>query len=204
MNMHPLTVNDDARAATLLARAFRNDPIMNWLCPNIDFLPQLFGVGVPVFREQGISYKAAADQGVALWMPPGRKAHWPGGLLGLLKFVEVGGWRGLYRLALSGAKLERAHPKTPHYYLFAIGIAPEAEGQGVGSELIAHVLQRCDQERVPAYLENSNPRNLTFYRKHGFQVMREFRPTRHSPTMWLMWREPDNPLNLDPAVERGI
>jgi ribosomal protein S18 acetylase RimI-like enzyme len=112
------------------------------------------------------------------------------GLSQLRAFIEVAGWRALLRLTLLHIKTHRAHPSAAHYYLFAIGIAADAAGQGIGSALITHVLSRCDEEQMPAYLENSNPRNLHFYRKHGFRVLREICPTRNGPTLWLMWREP--------------
>ena len=54
--INPLTPSDDAAAAQTLVSAFHDDPIMNWVSSAPGFLPLLFGLGVPVFREQGISY----------------------------------------------------------------------------------------------------------------------------------------------------
>ena len=34
-----------------------------------------------------------------------------------------------------------------------------------------HALARCDEERALAYLESSNPRNISLYERHGFEVM---------------------------------
>ncbi len=34
-----------------------------------------------------------------------------------------------------------------------------------------HTLARVDAERLPAYLESSNPRNIPFYERHGFEVI---------------------------------
>ena len=199
-DVRPLTSDDDIHAAAILARAFRDDPIMNWLSTAPDFLPLLFNLSVPAYRAQGISYLGAGGEGVALWMGPGKKAQWPSGWAVLVKFVSIAGWRALCRLTLLGNKVERAHPVTPHYYLFAIGIEPDMAGQGVGSKLIEHMLARCDREGQSVYLENSNPRNLPFYRKHGFRVLREVRPTRTSPTLWLMWREPQG--SMSPVIPK--
>ena len=71
--------------------------------------------------------------------------------------------------------VERAHLREPHYYLFAIGTDPAQQGRGVGAALMAPMLARCDAERMPAYLESSNPANLTFYRRHGFDATGELR-----------------------------
>ena len=32
-----------------------------------------------------------------------------------------------------------------------------------------HALSRCDRDGTPAYLESSNPRNITLYERHGFE-----------------------------------
>ncbi len=74
--------------------------------------------------------------------------------------------------------------------LFAIGVTPQNKGKGIGSALIAHVLRKCDEEGMPAYLENSKPENLPFYEGHGFRVLKEIRFARSAPPLWLMWREP--------------
>jgi GNAT superfamily N-acetyltransferase len=83
-----------------------------------------------------------------------------------------------------------AHPREPHYYLASLGVAPEAQGNGVGSRLLGPMLERCDREGVPAYLESSRDRNVPFYERHGFRVTDELRLPLGGPTLWLMWREP--------------
>ena len=41
---------------------------------------------------------------------------------------------------------------------------------GARDEVLAPVLERCDAEGVPAYLESSKESNVSFYRRHGFDV----------------------------------
>jgi GNAT superfamily N-acetyltransferase len=40
---------------------------------------------------------------------------------------------------------------------------------GIGARLLEPFIERADREAVPIYLESSNPRNLTFYRRYGFE-----------------------------------
>lgn len=83
----------------------------------------------------------------------------------------------------------RAHPRVPHWYLFAIGVVPEATGRGRGSALLEPVLACCDSERAPAYLEASTPDNARLYARFGFEPRDElelFPGVRVRP----MWREP--------------
>ena len=58
------------------------------------------------------------------------------------------------------------------------------------SALISRVLRKCDEENVPAYLENSKPENLDFYQGHGFEVIEKIHFAKSAPPVWLMWREP--------------
>jgi ribosomal protein S18 acetylase RimI-like enzyme len=65
-------------------------------------------------------------------------------------------------------QMERYHPQEPCWYLPLIGVDPAHQGRGHGSALLRHALERVDRERLPAYLESSNPRNIPLYERHGF------------------------------------
>jgi ribosomal protein S18 acetylase RimI-like enzyme len=32
-----------------------------------------------------------------------------------------------------------------------------------------YALERCDRDKLAAYLESTNPRNISLYRRHGFE-----------------------------------
>ena len=84
------------------------------------------------------------------------------------------------------------HPEEPHWYLPLIGVDPLHQGRGYGSALMKHALQRCDQENKLAYLESSNPRNLSLYIRHGFEIIGTIR-VADSPPMIPMLRKPGAP-----------
>ena len=52
------------------------------------------------------------------------------------------------------------------------------------------VLERCDTEGIPAYLESSKESNIAYYRRFGFEVTGEIVIAPGGPTVWPMWREP--------------
>ena len=91
------------------------------------------------------------------------------------------------------ALMESKHPHEPHWYLATLGTAVEQQGKGVGSALMRPVLDHCDAEGIPCYLESSKERNVPFYRRHGFEVVEEVPLSGDGPMLWTMWREPVGP-----------
>jgi len=186
------TVNEalTQQAVSLLARAFHDDPVINWACNFPDKLDAFFNITLPPFVGQGLTYMDIERRGVASWQSPNQAIDWPYTFSTLVDILRLGGFKAAYRMILSGSRTERFHPETPHYYLFAIGVIPEAKGQGLGTGLISQMLRTCDEERMPAYLENSKEENLPFYQGHGFKVVEEVQISSSSPPLWLMWRDP--------------
>ena len=86
--------------------------------------------------------------------------------------------------------IEAKHPRQPHFYLGTIGTDPDHQGKGLGSAALSPVLERCDDEAIPAYLESSKEENLAFYHRHGFEVTGEVAVPDDAVRLWLMWREP--------------
>jgi ribosomal protein S18 acetylase RimI-like enzyme len=83
--------------------------------------------------------------------------------------------------------MEKYHPTEPHWYLPLIGVDPSQQGNGVGSALMKHALEIVDRDHMPAYLESSNPKNVSLYERHGFEVIGEIQ-VGSSPTMRPMFR----------------
>jgi GNAT superfamily N-acetyltransferase len=89
------------------------------------------------------------------------------------------------RFTLQG--MAEHHPHEPHWYLPLFAADPNWIGQGLGTLLMKHALQRCDEEGIAAYLESSNPRNISLYERHGFRVIGAIQHGS-SPTMTPMLR----------------
>ena len=84
---------------------------------------------------------------------------------------------------------EAKHPRRPHWYLSVLGTDPSRQGEGLGSAVLAPVLEECDRLDIGAYLETATERNVGFYARHGFKPVDEV-VLPNGPRMWLMWREP--------------
>ena len=80
-------------------------------------------------------------------------------------------------------------PEEPHVHLGPIGVAPDAQGQGIGTALMHRYIEHLKQERSAGYLETDRPKNVEFYKKFGFAVQHEERLI--DVTTWYMWRPRD-------------
>jgi ribosomal protein S18 acetylase RimI-like enzyme len=84
-------------------------------------------------------------------------------------------------------QMAKCHPTEPHWHLALIGVDPAHQGKGHGDALMAYALAQHDH--MPAYLESSNPRNISFYRRHGFEPLGAIQ-VGSSPTLVPMLRRP--------------
>ena len=87
-----------------------------------------------------------------------------------------------------GELMKKQHPEEPHWYLAVIGSDPTVRGGGFGRALMQSRLDRVDAEHAPAYLESSNPDNIPYYMRFGFEVTGEIKLPDGGPSMIPMWR----------------
>ncbi|MFZ1155367.1 MAG: GNAT family N-acetyltransferase [Solirubrobacteraceae bacterium] len=185
-------MNDARRLTERLAEAFLEDPIFSWLMPDESSrsarLRRFFGIELRrLVLPRGHAWTSSGLTGAALSLPPGSWSTPPH--IALLQ----GGCFGfhLHRAAGLLALIEWRHLRGPHYYFAYIGVAPAAQGQGLGSRLMRPTLDRCDEEQLPAYLEASSERNAVLYERLGFELKREVR-FAGSPPLRLMVRPPQS------------
>jgi GNAT superfamily N-acetyltransferase len=186
----------DAVAATLAA-AFLDDPVQRWLFPDARRrrarLRRFFALEARhVALPHGASWHVAGERGAALLLPPG---HWRLPLR--LQALHGPGYARAFGTALPRAlgvlaAMERRHPREPHWYVAFVGVVPAAQRQGLGAALLRPLLERCDRERLPAYLEASSPGSARLYERLGFRGDEHITPFG-SPPIRLMTRAPQAP-----------
>lgn len=112
-----------------------------------------------------------------LTFAPGRApSQWAVLQAGLLRFPLQFGWRGTVRALLLGSHMEKRRLQLapmPHWYIVAVGVAPELQGRGLGHALVSDILQRADQDGVPCYLEAFEDELVAHYQRRGFRVVRQ-------------------------------
>jgi ribosomal protein S18 acetylase RimI-like enzyme len=191
---------ETGRIARVLAEAFRDDPVISWITRSDerrDWARTAFFEGwtreqIEAGRRTQVAELGGEIAAGALWTdPPGAQPSPRLGLMrGLWGMRELTSRRRFPRFYRLVSSTEARYPRFDHYYLGAIGAADGARGSGVGAALLRATLDECDARGMPAYLESSNARNLSFYWRHGFRIIEELRLGRGAPSLWLMLREP--------------
>jgi GNAT superfamily N-acetyltransferase len=179
--------------AACLTSAFYEDPLWgHWTFPEVsDRAERLYQLmhfwATAAVRHPWVRMTDGAEA-VAVWLPPGEPEMTSeeetrfASLLGRLLGPRVGEVNGLFDL------FDEHHPEQPHYYLSLWATHREHAGRGLGTALVEEDLARIDAERMPAYLESTNPANLPRYAALGFGRRAQFAPAE-GPVITTMWRQ---------------
>lgn len=177
----------------VLARAFFDDPLAIYFFPDesvrIKGLRRFFYAQITgLFGPNTVVLTTDNLKAVAIWVKPGKSPS-----------IIRSGYRILptafvlkTRVFLAGraiAYLERFHPRQKHFYLATIGTDPEFQGKGLGSELLDYQLTEIDSKHMPGYLESSKEKNVPYYRRFGFELIKEITLPKNGPPTFLMWRD---------------
>lgn len=164
------------RVIDALTLAFVADPIMRWMYPEptayLKSFPGFTAAFASACFEAGTVWLSDDGGGASCWLP--RDVHPNGEAIGSALFGTVDETKHAAAEIMFG-KMEEFHPKEPHWYLAIIGVESARQGRGLGAQLMEGALARCDEEGLIAYLESSNPANISLYQRHGFEVIGEIR-----------------------------
>ena len=193
--------DDLGAAAAALAAAFEDDPVFAWCIPDVTrrraVLPSFFGTVAGLVAGHDETYVAGVTRrpvagvvdGAALWVPAGEPAVSEAAAedfqTGLADLLGTDAERTFEIVAL----LDEHHPHEAHRYLWFVGVAPGAQGHGIGTALLDPVLAAADRAGEASYLEATSKDNRRLYERHGFEVVGEL-AVSGSPTLWAMWRAP--------------
>jgi GNAT superfamily N-acetyltransferase len=195
-SVRPAATGELDRVARTLAAAFADDPVMCHLLPpgvrsRDRRLRRLFAVDGARSLALGGLWTTGDGDAAAVWFPPGRWRPTPReDLRELPAWLRIGGRRSPAFSRLRSAMFAHHGELPPHWYLLYLGARPGRQGRGLGSALLQAALDRCDAERVPAYLESTCARNVPVYRRHGFVEQGTLALPAGGPPLTPMWRDP--------------
>lgn len=203
IDVRPAVRADIGDLSKVLGRAFADDPVMAWMVPDPVArrrrLHRLFATltrhhhlsrgGVEVASTGSVIGAVPTIGACALWDPPGQWRHTTAEQVRALPGLVLAFGGAMRRGQQAEELMQRHHPEEPHWYLAVIGSDPAVRGTGQGQALMRSRLDRCDAEHAPAYLESSNPANIGYYQRFGFEVTGEI-TLPGGPSLWPMWRQP--------------
>ncbi|MFC7304898.1 GNAT family N-acetyltransferase [Streptomyces monticola] len=185
--------SDRAHLERLFDDAFQHDPVSSWVFPDEAHRRKVHGLFMGVFLDVALSEGRVdiADDGTAaaLWLhvPAGEPEEEDDTPTRMRETADPDNERAELVGRLTGA----VHPHDrAHEYLLLVAVVPGRQGEGLGTALIDSVLERCDRDGVPAYLEASSTRSRGLYERLGFAFTGTAVQLPDGPQMFPMWREP--------------
>ncbi len=159
-------------------------------------LARLFGAVIGYSLVYGRVHTTPAVEGAACWLSPGntRITFWrmlrTG--LGLQRAVARLKAQSRQEFLEAMAYMDEIHKSAvpgSHWYLWALGVEPGCQGQGIGGRLLQPVLAQAGNDGLPCYLETHAERNVAFYQRWGFAVLNDELMPGRGGRMWAMLRE---------------
>lgn len=197
--LEELGAEREEEATGALVGAFMTDPLMTFIVPDERqrrrWLPIAMRELVRFSRKGGRSRVAVDSSGrvtatlaVGAYPPP-LAAQLRNLIRGLLLPTP---WepnlRHLLKIFRYMSAWEAMHLRTPHHYVYVIGVAPEHQHRGLGRRLMRDLIKRSDAEGIPVYLETQTESNVPFYEALDFKVTEMRRPSPEGPPVWAMLR----------------
>lgn len=188
------------QAARTLHSAFGDDPMWTALLPDPRererVMPVLWRGVVAYCHRYGTVATTPASDGIAAWIRPGA------GHMTLWKYVRTGFLlpRAVMKMSTPSrerflavmSQIDTIHHRImpdPHWYLWALGVAPASQSQGYGRMLVQQGIRTASKEGTPCYLETQNEANVAFYRSLGFELIHESGFQGVTLRMWFMRTE---------------
>ena len=203
----PLVASQKNQAAEVLAQSFLKDPLYLAVFHDSDerylALAGLFEAVVGYTLRYGLVHTTASSESAACWLSPGNTqvTFWRMLRTGLrfqravARLNKVARSQLLEALAFSDeihSRLLRDNAKANHWYLWALGVSPKLQGQGIGGRLLQPVMEMSDRSQTTCYLETFNQRNLAFYERLGFELCNEEIIPGLEVPVWSMIRKPNH------------
>jgi GNAT superfamily N-acetyltransferase len=201
MNVRRITPRDAWEAGYVLTDSHQVYPAFRHCFPDPgqrrQVIRTVMGAAALDVARRGMGYLArirGVAVGAALWLPPGvpPRRGWDTVRLSAAMLPAV--WSGrtrFFAFARVGTALEHDAESEDGWYLQALGVDPRQQGRGIGSRVLAPILEAADSRGVTCALHTSDPANTAFYERLGFVVVAPLRPvTPGGPAYLRMRRHP--------------
>ena len=175
-------------ASNALIMGFSSDPFQRWLMPDPTIYYKNFkkwtdNACKQSFLAEGV-YGDENNYGTAVWFPPGFD-------IDLTHISET--YKDIPKDRIEEAfkifeELGESRVNDA-WYLEYLAVDPSKQGSGLGSLILKESLKVIDELGEAAYLESSNPKNMSLYERFGFRFLKKIQ-VGSSPELNTMFRQP--------------
>jgi GNAT superfamily N-acetyltransferase len=135
--------------------------------------------------DQNAAFVDEGFGGACMWFPPGTEVNEEG--LRQLAIATIAPER-LGQMGEIFQQMEEYHVDEEVWYLPMIGVDARFQGRGIGALLMNSVLAKTDEMGIPTYLESSNPANIPFYKRLGYEAIGKIKISEDTPLLTPMYR----------------
>ena len=188
------------KAADIVSASFYDYPMFALYFPDpkrrTRNLPWYFKNVLKCALRYGEVYTTPEISGVIFTLPPGHTK------ISTREYIQNGffltPFRMGYRNYQQSQECEDFVAKThedlmknrPHIYLWGLAIDPGQKRKGIGTALMQPVLAKATAQKMPIYLETHDEKNVPYYQKFGFNLIKTTNLPKHELPIWCMVWEP--------------
>lgn len=170
--MREATQNDREKVVTILLEAFKKNKSVNYIAgKEEDKIRYLMEYSFENCMDAGEVF--ISDDGNACAMiqfQDRKKFSLRSAYLDIQLILKTIGISNIPKALARESFIKKHYPKEPFTYLWFVGVIPERQRNGFGSEILKYVMDYSKSLNRPVYLETSTESNLPWYQKYGLDI----------------------------------
>lgn len=169
------TFDDQERIVDILSDAFDDNKSVNYIVKQDrkrkERIRRLMEYSFKVCYHFGKVFLSDDNKACAFILLPDKKKITLRSIWNDIKLIFTCiGVSNIKKAMIREAKIKAMQPKQPLCYLWFIGVRPEEQGKGIGSQLLQEILAENEFSERIVCIETSTIKNIPWYEKFGFTL----------------------------------
>jgi len=170
--------NDKALIVDILARSFNDNKSVNYIvkqdAKREQRLKKLMSYSFELCYRYGKVFISNDRKACALVIFPAKKKTTVYSIyLDLNLILRCIGFKNIKKVLNRESKIKQLQLKGNIYYLWFIGVYPNEQHKGIGSNLLNELIKDAHAEHRTICLETSTIKNIPWYQQFGFSIYNE-------------------------------
>lgn len=176
--MKKATYGDKNLIVDILSESFKSNQSVNYIVKtgrNHSYrIRYLMDYSFEICHQFGEVYISDDQTAAALILyPENKKTNLSTVLLDMKLILNCIGVSNMGKALKRESSIKKIQPQIPMYYIWFIGVHPDSQGKGIGSQLMRELIKESEKQQKSIYLETSTLTNLPWYKKFGFDIYHE-------------------------------